>query len=384
MAGGQERVLRRRIKSVQSTKKITKAMELIAASRIVKAQQRVAAARPYSEQITEVIRNLAAAGAGGGSPLLEPSARRSARSPTWSIAADRGLAGALQQRRSSGPPSGRCSAERAEGRQTRAHHRRQEGAGLLPLPRLRHRRRRSPGMTDKPTYEDARDGRRRTSPTRFEAGEYDQVELVYTQFLSVGIAAGRRSAGSCRSTAASSSEARRATGPTADYEFEPSPRRDPRPAAAPLRRGPALRRAARRGGVRARRPPAGHEVGHRQRRGADHQAQPGHEPGPPGRHHHRDHGDRRRRRGPARSPVRRPDDLLVDHVAQSTTSSTDTPRPHPQPPRQPQEHPNDRHRTSTDATATLKDGRVVAIAGPVVDVEFPPDAAARDQHRRSR
>ena len=41
MAGGQERILRRRIKSVQSTKKITRAMELIAASRIVKAQQRV-------------------------------------------------------------------------------------------------------------------------------------------------------------------------------------------------------------------------------------------------------------------------------------------------------------------------------------------------------
>ena len=45
MAGGQERVLRRRIKSVQSTKKITRAMELIAATRIVKAQQRVLAAQ---------------------------------------------------------------------------------------------------------------------------------------------------------------------------------------------------------------------------------------------------------------------------------------------------------------------------------------------------
>ena len=55
MAGGQERILRRRIKTVESTKKITKAMELIAASRIVKASARVAAARPYSEQITEVI-----------------------------------------------------------------------------------------------------------------------------------------------------------------------------------------------------------------------------------------------------------------------------------------------------------------------------------------
>src|SRR5687768_188812 len=93
MAGGQERVLRRRIKSVQSTKKITKAMELIAASRIVKAQQRVAAARPYSEQITEVIRNLAAAGAGSSSPLLQP--RDEIRKVAIVVVSgDRGLAGA--------------------------------------------------------------------------------------------------------------------------------------------------------------------------------------------------------------------------------------------------------------------------------------------------
>src|SRR5215213_6506600 len=93
MAGGRERILKRRIKSVQSTKKITRAMELIAASRIVKAQQRVAAARPYSERITEVIRNLAAAGAGGGSPLL--SERDDVRKVAYVvIAADRGLCGA--------------------------------------------------------------------------------------------------------------------------------------------------------------------------------------------------------------------------------------------------------------------------------------------------
>src|SRR5688500_14037518 len=72
MPGGAERVLRNRIRSVHSTKKITRAMELIAASRIVKAQARVAAARPYSEEITEVIRNLAAAGAGSSSQLLTP------------------------------------------------------------------------------------------------------------------------------------------------------------------------------------------------------------------------------------------------------------------------------------------------------------------------
>ena len=62
MPGGQERILRRRIKSVQSTKKITRAMELIAATRVVKAQQRANAAKPYSRQITAVIENLAAGG----------------------------------------------------------------------------------------------------------------------------------------------------------------------------------------------------------------------------------------------------------------------------------------------------------------------------------
>src|SRR5215207_5173678 len=93
MAGGQERILRRRIRSVQSTKKITRAMELIAASRIVKAQARVAAARPYAEQITAVIGNLAAAGASLSSPLLQP--RDDVRTVAFVvITSDRGLAGA--------------------------------------------------------------------------------------------------------------------------------------------------------------------------------------------------------------------------------------------------------------------------------------------------
>src|SRR2546425_4999582 len=92
MASGQERILRRRIRSVQSTKKITRAMELIAASRIVKAQARVAAARPYSEQITEVIRNLAGGGAGLKHPLLQP--REEVRKVAYVVVtADRGLCG---------------------------------------------------------------------------------------------------------------------------------------------------------------------------------------------------------------------------------------------------------------------------------------------------
>ena len=93
MAGGQERILKRRIRSVQSTKKITRAMELIAASRIVKAQARVKAARPYSDQITEVIHHLAQGGAGVSSPLLKP--RDEIRKVAYVVlTADRGLCGA--------------------------------------------------------------------------------------------------------------------------------------------------------------------------------------------------------------------------------------------------------------------------------------------------
>ena len=94
MAGGQERILRRRIKTVQSTKKITRAMELIAASRIVKAQAAgAAAAVPYSEQITEVVRNLApAAGAGSRARCSSPGPRPR-RSGYVVITADRGLCG---------------------------------------------------------------------------------------------------------------------------------------------------------------------------------------------------------------------------------------------------------------------------------------------------
>ena len=56
--------------SVQATKKITRAMELIAASRIVKAQARVQAAVPYANGITDVVRNLQAAGGGASHPML--------------------------------------------------------------------------------------------------------------------------------------------------------------------------------------------------------------------------------------------------------------------------------------------------------------------------
>jgi F-type H+-transporting ATPase subunit gamma len=90
--GAQLREYRRRIKSVNSTKKITRAMELIAAARIAKAQQRIAASRPYAEAITEVVRTVTAEGAGDDHPLTTPRENPS-RAAVLVICSDRGLAG---------------------------------------------------------------------------------------------------------------------------------------------------------------------------------------------------------------------------------------------------------------------------------------------------
>ncbi len=90
--GAQLRVYRRRIRAVQSTKKITRAMELVATSRIAKAQQRVQASLPYAQEITRVLTALAS-NSNTDHPLLveRPEPRRAA---VLVVTSDRGLAGA--------------------------------------------------------------------------------------------------------------------------------------------------------------------------------------------------------------------------------------------------------------------------------------------------
>jgi F-type H+-transporting ATPase subunit gamma len=179
---GQERILRRRIRTVQSTKKITRAMELIAASRIVRAQGRVQAAVPYSDAITEVVRDLAAAGAGRDSPLLtpRPEIRKVAHVV---IAADRGLCG--------GYNSSVIRAAEGSMRENAALGR--EYALVLVGRKVesyfRYRNFRIDavfsGFSDQPAYEDARSIARAVEEP-FLAGDYDLVELVYTRFVSAG------------------------------------------------------------------------------------------------------------------------------------------------------------------------------------------------------
>ncbi len=90
MASAELRLIYRRIRSVQSTMKITRAMELISTARIGKAQSRLIAARPYAAKLDEVIRNVAAAG-GASHPLLEE--REVNTAAVVVISSDRGLAG---------------------------------------------------------------------------------------------------------------------------------------------------------------------------------------------------------------------------------------------------------------------------------------------------
>jgi F-type H+-transporting ATPase subunit gamma len=89
--GAELRVYRRRIKSVESTKKITKAMELIAASRIVKAQNRMNAAKPYAKELSDALNRLS------DDPTLAHPMLTGVENPQRAgilvITSDRGLAG---------------------------------------------------------------------------------------------------------------------------------------------------------------------------------------------------------------------------------------------------------------------------------------------------
>jgi F-type H+-transporting ATPase subunit gamma len=179
---GQERILRRRIRSINSTKKITRAMELIAASRIVKAQARVHAAGPYADGLTAVVGNLAQGAGGLNHPLLQPreEVRRVAHVV---LTADRGLCGAYN-----------AAVLRAAEGELRQHTRLGREYSLIAVGRkaesyFRFRDYRIDaafnGFTDNPGYENAREIAASVA-RRFVDGELDLVQLIYTRFVTAG------------------------------------------------------------------------------------------------------------------------------------------------------------------------------------------------------
>jgi F-type H+-transporting ATPase subunit gamma len=218
MAGGQERVLRRRIRSVESTKKITRAMELIAASRIVRAQQAIAAARPYVAKMGEVVAHLADTPDAADHPLFR-QVESVQKVAIIVITADRGLAGGynssvirtaerlIRQHQSAGHDVQLVIA----GRKGESYFRFRKHAILASVI----------GVSDRPSYEDAR---RLVGAVMepFESAELDQIDLVYTRFVSLGSQAvtERQLVPLVPQEDAARDEA---TGHRTDYEFEPEP-----------------------------------------------------------------------------------------------------------------------------------------------------------------
>jgi F-type H+-transporting ATPase subunit gamma len=217
MAGGQERLLRRRIRSIQSTQKITRAQELIAASRIVRAQGRVHAAQPYSDSITEVVTDLAAVGGGADSALLvpRPEVRRVAHIV---VAADRGLCGAYNSNIlrtaeaaiAEDVAAGRAYSLITAGRKAEAYFRYRNYDVDASFT----------GFSDQPTYEDAR-AIGQAATRAFLAEETDLVEIIYTRFASAGIQVVERQTlvPLVRDDVLADDEGRAVR---ASYEFEPS------------------------------------------------------------------------------------------------------------------------------------------------------------------
>ncbi len=182
--GAKLRQTRRRIRSVQSTMKITRAMELIAASRIVRAQQRVQAARPYAQRIQSALRELSGIPeAATQFPLL------AARDPIRGegvlvVTSDRGLAGGYNSNVIRVAERMIKQAESA-GHTTRLHLVGKKGLSYF---RFRGYEIASSvqGVSDTPRYEAAEEIGRRLID-EFVAGETDRVVVAYTDFKSAGV-----------------------------------------------------------------------------------------------------------------------------------------------------------------------------------------------------
>ena len=173
----QLRTIKRRIGSVKSTQKITRAMELIASSRIIRAQQRVDAARPYSEEMRRLMASVAANAGSIDHPLLKERDQVSTVG-TIVVTADRGLAGAYNS-----------NVIRAAERDMREHDK-DNKLFLIGKKGVSYFRFRGyefeeswMGHSEQPRLEDAHNVAGAVAKA-FSEGDVDQVKLAYTRFES--------------------------------------------------------------------------------------------------------------------------------------------------------------------------------------------------------
>jgi F-type H+-transporting ATPase subunit gamma len=182
--GAQLRVYKRRIKAVSSTKKITKAMEMIAASRIVKAQRQVQASTPYARELTRAV-TAVATGSNTKHPLTT-EVDNPVRAAVLLLTSDRGLAGGYS---SNAIKAAERLTERlrSEGKEVDTYIVGRKGVAYYGF-RERPVVESWTGFTDKPSYSDAKT----VAAPLIEAvqkdtaeGGVDELHIVFTEFVSM-------------------------------------------------------------------------------------------------------------------------------------------------------------------------------------------------------
>lgn len=172
------RDLRRRIRSVRNTQKITKAMELVAAAKMRRAQERVTASRPYAEEITKVVAELFARDPEYRHPYLD--VREVRKRLVLLVTTDRGLVGALN---SNNIRLALREMNRGETHSSVVTIGRKGRDAMRRLHRDLVAERSDLG--DRPTMGDVLPAIR-VAMEQYERGDVDQVDLVFAHFASVG------------------------------------------------------------------------------------------------------------------------------------------------------------------------------------------------------
>jgi F-type H+-transporting ATPase subunit gamma len=182
--GAQLRVYRQKIKSAQTTKKITRAMELISASRIYKAQQRLAAANPYSRAVTRAV-SAVATYTNIEHPLTTEAAQIR-RSAVVIFTSDRGLAGAFSSNVLKEAEQ-LSTLLRAEGREVVYFLVGRKAAGFFSF-RKRAALKSWIGGSDLPKFDTAQEISNavvEAFKAEYEDGGVDEIHLVFNKFVSM-------------------------------------------------------------------------------------------------------------------------------------------------------------------------------------------------------
>lgn len=224
--GAQQRVYRQRIRSVQATKKITRAMELIAASRVVKAREAVTKSTPYAVALTRAV-SAVASSASDIDHALTTERENVKRAGVLIITADRGLAGSYSVNAMKEAQQ-LITSLTGEGKEVAPYIVGRKGVSYYKF-RRREYEAEWTGFTDSPKFENAEEiGERLTADflKGADEGGVDELHIVYTEFksmvtqqarvirlLPLGVQEGELDADGDG----------RPDGPLPLYEFEPNP-----------------------------------------------------------------------------------------------------------------------------------------------------------------